>query len=177
MNERIRQLRKALNMTQQELADKIGVKRSTISLYEIGRNEPIGAIVNIICEKLNVSEIWLRTGEGEMFMRTMELKKEIVSARIQSRRKELNLTLAEVAKRCGLSEPTVWRLESGDIKSLKMKNLDVIAQALNTTPSYLMGWEKTPEQMEQEDRMILEAYHRASPELQEAIKRILQLRV
>lgn len=104
----------------------------------------------------------------------MELKKEIVSARIQSRRKELNLTLAEVAKRCGLSEPTVQRWESGNIKSLKMKNLTAIAQALDTTPSYLMGWEKTPEQMEQEDKMILEAYHRASPELQEAIRRILK---
>lgn len=68
MNERIKQLRKALNLTQQELADKIGVKRSTVSLYEMGRNEPIDAIINIICEKLNVSEAWLRTGEGEMLV-------------------------------------------------------------------------------------------------------------
>lgn len=67
MNERIKELRKALNLTQQDFAEKIGVKRNTIAQYEIGRNLPIDAVITSICREFNVSEEWLRTGEGEMF--------------------------------------------------------------------------------------------------------------
>ena len=68
MNERIKKLRKVLDLTQQEFADKIGVKRNTIATYEIGRNQPIDAVISLICREFNVSEAWLRTGEGEMFV-------------------------------------------------------------------------------------------------------------
>ena len=67
MKERLKELRKALDLSQQEFADKIGIKRGTIANYEVGRNEPIDAVVSLICEKFNVSENWLRTGDGEMF--------------------------------------------------------------------------------------------------------------
>lgn len=67
MKERLKELRKTLKLSQQEFADKIGIKRGTIANYEIGRNEPIDAVISLICEKFNVSEEWLRTGEGEMF--------------------------------------------------------------------------------------------------------------
>lgn len=67
LNERIKELRKALNLTQQDFAEKIGVKRNTIAQYEIGRNLPIDAVITSICREFNVSEEWLRTGEGEMF--------------------------------------------------------------------------------------------------------------
>lgn len=68
MNERIKRLRKALNLTQQEFSDKINVGRGTLANYEVGRNEPIDAVISLICQKFNVSETWLRTGEGEMFI-------------------------------------------------------------------------------------------------------------
>lgn len=68
MNERIKELRKALNLTQQDFAEKIGVKRNTIAQYEIGRNLPIDAVITSICREFNVNEEWLRTGEGEMFI-------------------------------------------------------------------------------------------------------------
>lgn len=68
MNERIKELRKALNLTQQEFADKIGMKRNTIASYEINRNGPSNSVISLICKAFNVSEIWLRTGEGEMFL-------------------------------------------------------------------------------------------------------------
>jgi len=67
MGERIRLLRKALNLTQQEFADRIGVKRNTIAQYEIGRNEPIDSILSLICREFDVNEEWLRTGSGPMF--------------------------------------------------------------------------------------------------------------
>lgn len=67
MEERLKELRKTLNLTQQEFADKIGVKRNTIAQYESGRNAPIDAVVTLICRTYGVNETWLRTGEGEMF--------------------------------------------------------------------------------------------------------------
>lgn len=69
MNERLKELRKALNLTQQAFADAIGVKRNTVATYEIGRNEPIDAVIKLICDRFHVNEIWLRTGEGEMFVK------------------------------------------------------------------------------------------------------------
>ena len=68
MEERLKELRKTLNLTQQEFADKIGVKRNTIAQYESGRNAPIDAVVTLICRTYGVNETWLRTGEGEMFV-------------------------------------------------------------------------------------------------------------
>lgn len=69
MEERIKELRKALGLTQQEFSDRIGVKRNTIAQYESGRNAPIDAVITLICRTYNVSEDWLRTGHGEMFLR------------------------------------------------------------------------------------------------------------
>lgn len=67
MNERIKEVRKSLGLTQQEFADRIGVKRNTVATYEGGRNIPIDSVVSLICKEFNVNEEWLRTGEGKMF--------------------------------------------------------------------------------------------------------------
>lgn len=67
MKDRIKDLRKALGLTQEKFADRLGIKRNTIATYEIGRNEPIDAVISLICREFNVNEQWLRTGEGEMF--------------------------------------------------------------------------------------------------------------
>ena len=68
MNERIKKLRRALDLTQQEFADRIGSKRTTIAKYETGTNIPSSAVISLICREFKVSETWLRTGEGEMFV-------------------------------------------------------------------------------------------------------------
>lgn len=68
MKERIRKLRRSLDMTQQEFADRIGIKRNTIANYETGRNDPVDSVVSLICREFNVNENWLRTGEGDMFI-------------------------------------------------------------------------------------------------------------
>lgn len=67
MNERIKKLRKVLDLTQQEFGERLGIKRNTIATYESGRNEPIDAVVSLICKEFNVNEEWLRDGTGEMF--------------------------------------------------------------------------------------------------------------
>lgn len=68
MKERLKQLRIEKGLTQQEFADKIGIQRSTYAKYEIGRNEPIDAVIKLICDTFHVNEEWLRNGTGEMFI-------------------------------------------------------------------------------------------------------------
>lgn len=70
MNERLKKLRKALDLTQQEFADQIGIKRNSFANYETGRNTPIDAIIVSICREFNVNEDWLRDGIGDMFLPT-----------------------------------------------------------------------------------------------------------
>lgn len=68
MKERLKKLRKTLDLTQQEFADKLKVPRNTIGGYEVGKSNPSDAAVNNICNIFNVNEEWLRTGNGEMFI-------------------------------------------------------------------------------------------------------------
>ena len=72
MNERIKKLRKSLDLTQREFGERIGVKGNTIAQYELGRNEPIDAVISLICREFGVSENWLRNGTGEMFEKVPE---------------------------------------------------------------------------------------------------------
>lgn len=62
-------LRKYLDLTQQEFADRIKVKRNTVATYEMGRSEPSDAAISLICKEFNVNEEWLHTGNGEMFIK------------------------------------------------------------------------------------------------------------
>ena len=61
---------------------------------------------------------------------------------IRQRRKELQLTLKEVAERAGVSEATVSRWESGDIKTLRRPNIEALSKILDISPAILMEWEE-----------------------------------
>ena len=69
MKERLKKLRKALDLTQQEFADRIGISRGNIATYETRDGSPGNSVINLICREFNVSETWLRTGDGEMFIK------------------------------------------------------------------------------------------------------------
>ena len=68
MHERIKELRKALGLTQQEFAARINVGSSTVAGYETGIRIPTNAVISLICREFSVSEVWLRSGEGTMFV-------------------------------------------------------------------------------------------------------------
>lgn len=75
MKDRIKRLRKELDLTQQAFADKIGMKQNTIAQYEMGRTTPSDAIIFSICREFDVNEEWLRTGKGEMFEQMTDQQK------------------------------------------------------------------------------------------------------
>lgn len=65
-----------------------------------------------------------------------------IGLRIKERRKELKMSADELGKRLGKDRSTIYRYEKGDIENLPLDILEPIAKALETTPQYLMGWEK-----------------------------------
>ena len=69
MVERVKELRKFLKMNMTEFATSINVSKGFISLLESGDRENLSdRTIKDICRVHNVSEQWLRTGEGEMFL-------------------------------------------------------------------------------------------------------------
>lgn len=60
--------------------------------------------------------------------------------KIKKLRTELNMTMDELARKVGVSTPTIQRYESGEIKNVRRDKIQLLADALETTPSYLMDW-------------------------------------
>jgi len=67
MNERIRLIRKTLKLNQGEFAKRLGMHGTSLSLIELGENALTEKNIKLVCMTFNVSEDWLRTGNGEMF--------------------------------------------------------------------------------------------------------------
>lgn len=67
LGERIKKVRKALDLTQQELGERIGIRPNSVSLIESGNRNTSEQVILSVCREFNVSETWLRTGDGEMF--------------------------------------------------------------------------------------------------------------
>ena len=70
MKNRIKQIRNSNpNWKSQDLfASFLGIPKANLSSYETGRRTPTDAVIQLICEKCSVSEEWLRTGNGDMFV-------------------------------------------------------------------------------------------------------------
>ena len=69
-NERIKEVRKSLGLTLEKFGERIGLKKSAVSLIENGKNSVTDANVKAICREFGVDYIWLTTGYGEMFVDT-----------------------------------------------------------------------------------------------------------
>ncbi|KAI3350754.1 helix-turn-helix domain-containing protein [Clostridium botulinum] len=68
MNERLKNLRESLNISQETLGEKINVTRSHISSIEKGKRSLTDRIIADICREFNVNEDWLRNGTQPMFI-------------------------------------------------------------------------------------------------------------
>lgn len=68
MKGRFKELRKELNVTQQEFADKLKISRNFVAQIEMGSKVPSDRTIDDVCREFNVNEEWLRTGNGDMFI-------------------------------------------------------------------------------------------------------------
>lgn len=81
---------------------------------------------------------------------------------IKMRRLDLGLTQKEIADRCGVTEATVSRWESGDIKSMRRGNIAALARVLDVPPSVLMDWEEFDAEMMERKKIAKELCDLAS---------------
>ena len=68
MNERIRQLRNSLKLSQAEFGAKISLSQNYIWMIEKGERTPSDRTISDICREFNVSLAWLEDGVGEMYV-------------------------------------------------------------------------------------------------------------
>lgn len=115
MNDRIKELRKALGLSQDEFGRRLGVTRGAVTNIELNKVEPKPLFVDLICREFNVNELWLREGIGEMFQertRSEELAAFFGDVQAEGGFKEAFLT---VLARLG---PEEWALIDRKAKEL-----------------------------------------------------------
>lgn len=76
INERVKELRKVLSLSGEKFGAKLGLTRMAISKIENGQVGVSEANILSICREFNVSEHWLRTGNGDMFNELSEIPLE-----------------------------------------------------------------------------------------------------
>ena len=107
-----------------------------------------------------------------------------VGERIKARRKQLGISADDLAAAIGVSRSTMFRYEKGDIEKVPGDTLVPIANALHTTPQYLMGWLSDPdddfvppptaESYTPAERALVRAYRIASPADRQIIDNIVE---
>ena len=117
MNERIKELRIKLGLSQDAFGKRIGVTRGAICLLEKGTNDAAPQTIKSICREFSVNEEWLRTGTGSMYM---ELSRAELAAKIVGNAMStddefiLNTFIA-----LGQMSPQEWRLVKSFIDKIK----------------------------------------------------------
>lgn len=71
--------------------------------------------------------------------------------RIKKLRKEHDLTQEELGAYIGVQKAAIQKYEKGTVTNIKRDSLIKLAQILDTTPEYLLGWEDTPDNVEDFD--------------------------
>jgi HTH-type transcriptional regulator, cell division transcriptional repressor len=142
---RLKTAREAKGLTMDELigAYKIrypdsGLNKGTLSKYENEKQEPMVSTVKNLSEILGVSTDYL-TGKIDKFVLD-DLNNMEMGDKIYTLRKQLGLTLEDVGNIVGVGKSTVRRWENGDIANMRRDKIAKLANALQTTPAYLMGW-------------------------------------
>lgn len=67
LGERVRKIRRQMDLTQQDFGKRIGIKSNSVSLIESGSRNASDQVILAICREFKVNEEWLRTGGGETF--------------------------------------------------------------------------------------------------------------
>lgn len=67
-NERVKEVRKSLNLTLEKFGERVGVGKTAISNIEKGNRNLTEQMTKSICREFGVDYIWLTTGDGEMFV-------------------------------------------------------------------------------------------------------------
>lgn len=99
-----------------------------------------------------------------------------IPERIKYRRIELGMSQTELAKKVGYSGKTaISKIECGE-RQLRQSMIVKIADALETTPSYIMGWDEAEEEVKAFYKAMIDAFKRADPVTQDNICLLLRIK-
>lgn len=128
MNERIKELRKHLNLTLEEFGKKVGVTKAAIGRIEKGERSVTDQMFLSICREFNVNEEWLRTGEGEMFTLQEDEEAAYVSELLEDTENPLYDLIKAIMKtytQTGEKEKAIIKAFAKDLhKNLKEESQD-----------------------------------------------------
>lgn len=139
---RLVSLRKAAKLTQQQLADQLGITRGTLSMYEIGKREPDFATTQKIADFFGVSIDWL-LGKDEISISTKQSIENFVY-RVKQQREKLGISIPDFAKLIGLQPSTIEKWDNSLTKLPGQQTLDKCADVLGVTRDYLLGYTDDP---------------------------------
>lgn len=120
MNERIKQLRLTLGLSQEEFGNRLGMGRGAITNIELKKVEPKPLLVSLICREFGISETWLRTGDGEMFL-PVDADEELAQVLAEIKLSDDKLIKAIIK--------SYWRLDDAG-KAVIRQLVDDLAQAV-----------------------------------------------
>ena len=106
-----------------------------------------------------------------------------MSIKIKKLRLERGMTLEQVADIVGVGKSTVRKWETGMIANMKRDKIALLAQALGTTPAYLMGWKKEDEttispneqKLTEGEKLLLELFRRVPEEHQQMVLDMIRI--
>ena len=107
MKGRIKEVRKALKLSQDEFGRRLGVTRGAITNLELNKVEPKPLFIDLLCREFNVNEDWLRTGEGEMFV-PLDREQEIARMTLELLDEEDNSFKYRLIKSLMNLDPSKW---------------------------------------------------------------------
>lgn len=99
---------------------------------------------------------------------------------VRNRRMELKLSMKDVAEKVNISIPTYSRYENGEIVNVRHDKIKLLADALQTSPGYLMGWideaeNSAPLALEENEKRLIQKFRRLSFDNQSAVEKYFSL--
>ena len=162
VNERIKEIRQTVGLTQAEFAEKINLSRNYVAMMEIGQREPSARTISDICKGFNVNETWLRTGTGEMLRpqrRVEEIRRNEgltqagFSERLNQAMKIRSLKQVDVLEAAKpycekygikLTKSDLSQYVSGKVEP-RQEKLTILSLALSVSEAWLMGYDVSME--------------------------------
>jgi transcriptional regulator with XRE-family HTH domain len=140
---RLKHLRKDRGYTQESFAEKLGVPVGTYRNWEQGINTPDSETIIRIVQLLETSSDYLlgRVDYDMPNVPNLQGGLMTIGDRIRKSREYKEMPMEELGKRTGVTRQTIFKYETGIISNIPSDKIEKMADALEVTPTYLIGWE------------------------------------
>lgn len=134
ISERIKYLRKTLNLTQAEFANKIGLSRSNIANIEVSRIKVTDRTIKDICREFNVNEKWLCDEIGDIFINNHSYFS--INERLSLLREMLGLPTRKFGEKLKITGGAITNMEKGT-RNITDRTIGDICREFNVNEEWL----------------------------------------